>query len=155
MNEISAKRLLKKARLLALRYDVPKHMLEEIAQETLLKILSGYAPRQHFNAKVIDSIRFVIGDSRTAESFAFRTNDHSYLVDRLPNPITLRSMARYLYSLTPMDRAIAVLYSKWGLELKEIGYCFGISESAISQRLTLIKKTIKQDLKRESILETE
>lgn len=48
-------------------------------------------------------------------------------------------------NLKQFDRIIIVLYFVWNFTLEEIGYCFGLSESRISQKLKkIIIKTKKE-----------
>lgn len=42
------------------------------------------------------------------------------------------------------DRAMFLLHHEWGLQLKEIGNCFGVSESRICQKLTKIHKLLRR-----------
>lgn len=48
-----------------------------------------------------------------------------------------------LSELEPVTRACLVLSYEWGLTLKEIANCFGLSEGRISQVMTKVKQELK------------
>ena len=44
---------------------------------------------------------------------------------------------------TPEDRATLVLYFEYGYTMAEIGYIFGLSEAAVSIRLSRLKDELR------------
>lgn len=53
-----------------------------------------------------------------------------------------------LGDLEQRDRAILVLRHKWGMDLKEIGEVFGVSEGRVSQELIALHALLKKRLTR-------
>ena len=67
-----------------------------------------------------------------ADFFDLKANGSLQNDDDMPIDLVLppdREAAQWLSTLEPTERAVIVLHYKWGLDLKEIGDCFGFSES--------------------------
>ncbi len=58
----------------------------------------------------------------------------------------LAEVSDFLKGFESEDRAIFVLNALWELNLEEIGYCFGITESRVSQRLTSLQERISEKM---------
>lgn len=61
----------------------------------------------------------------------------------------LSDAERYLESLSQIERCVMVLRGLWGLDNREIAYCFGVTESRISQIFSRVEKILSRVVARE------
>lgn len=117
---------------------------DDLAQEVMLSYLSGNGAHQKVGHAVIDATRKLKGDPRT-EVFAVRSafesmgegienesegiEDFSEILDRK------QKLNALLDALQGADRVLVCLLIIYGMDHREISYCFGVTESRISQRL--------------------
>jgi len=103
----------------------------------------------------VDYLRETIGrpstkgfEAKRALSFVADTEEMPTIVDQ-SNPIKLYfdEESSPFHNLPKELRAIAVLRFKWGFTNAEIGYCFAVTESRVSQRLKEIQTRIRQTSK--------
>lgn len=130
---------------------------EDLAQEMLLKFLENKETRQTVDQAVIDAIREEFGNPNTAGYELRRARDNAIPVDELIDSLTLRGsigetptsaldFERYLEMFEDMERATICLVFKWGFSLKEVGHCFGVTESRVSQILKDILGRIRKKI---------
>lgn len=130
---------------------------EDLAQDVLLKFISGSGTGQTVDQAVIDAVRGSLGDSRSHSS-ELRRNFHLYPIgmddlaaSEVPrrHPQDRLGFESIIQGLNSTDRAVVCLRFIWGLDGKEIGHCFGVTESRISQRLQRIQAGLSEALSRE------
>lgn len=131
---------------------------EDIAQSVLLAFIKNPQSKQTVEQAVIDYVRQNGGRSRGgALRIKLLDRKHCLPEEYLSTHSSttrstgheLQSFERYLNNLETSDRCIAVLRFVWELSVEEIGYCFGVSDSRISQRLTSIQAKISRTLEAE------
>lgn len=118
------------------------------------RLLLGKGLTQPFKYALIDFLRQHNGNPRTLSQGADallqthrtlgeeRTMDkavaHTYQESKLHN----LDFQKALKKLSERERAMLILYSIYGLDLKEIGYCFGVSEATVSLVMKESKRVI-------------
>lgn len=154
-------KLIRRYRAIAYGYGF-KRDAEDIAQEAVLGALENPQWKQTPRQRVVDAIRKLYG----------RDVGHG-----IPNPLQCRvggeneekilesltqcreedrdnrhRIKQVVDSITGEDRAIFVLKHVWGFSEKEIGYCFNVSESRVSQRLKRVEEeTIRNLAQKEQV----
>lgn len=119
---------------------------EEIACEVVCKFLSGQGLHQTVEQAVLDIIHKDYGEIGS-EKNEFRKAERKYYLpldevfDHANNQEERLQWKQRIEGLKSTDRAIMILRYLWGLQLKEIGHCFGVGESRVNQ---IIKKIVKQ-----------
>ena len=136
---------------------------EDLAQEFLLDIckemrkgkLSFPMGDQVKQNTLIDAIRRLFGDSRVEnENKKRKQSIYAKYIDteedlppsRSVDPLVQISYSECLSKLDEKKRVIMVLYFEWGLTLKEIAHCLGITESRVSQHLTQIETKLRKEI---------
>ena len=146
MNEKRIKQITKTVKRLAPSYGVNKDLEEDLIQETLLKAwtLSQNEQTQPLRYMVIDTLRTWRGRGVTEQT---KSPKHLLPGHTLPYheemaagatsalDSTALDFRRQLNRLKVRERVVTILYYIYGLDLKEIGYCFGVGESRASQYL--------------------
>lgn|GEM_PF-5308001 len=130
---------------------------EDIAQEAYLGGLKNPHWKQTARQRVIEAIRGIYG--RTVGGIC-RDPLLNRLVDEYEEEIQLSSTGsseearingydfkRAVEVLQGEERVIFFLIYVWGFKEKEVGDCFGVSESRISQRLKKIQKNIQNKIR--------
>lgn len=158
MNEAAAKKIYSRARFVAIKYGHTQEA-EDIAQSVLLQFIKNPKSKQTVEHAVIDYLRQndwkSRGKSRRFCLFNRAQQDDRFEIESIPavfgsNGHGHESFERYLNCLKTEDRIITVLRYKWSLSESEIGYCFGISDSRVCQRIKSIHKRIQKEISEDS-----
>lgn len=115
---------------------------EDIAQSVMLKYSEGLGQHQAVEHAVIDEVRKRFGRSEKDRENKSREISLLEEVACFPDVEDQFDVHWAINKLEDMDRVIVCLRLLWGLSGKEIGYCLGVSESRISQRLREIEKKL-------------
>lgn len=156
MDNEKANELRRRAKLSAVRKGFTEDS-DDLAQEVLLSFLEGRGQHQTVDYAVIDAIRRDRGDSRNGR-FKPRKRErrpHCELKEHHSIGESHESRGdfeRIIGLLKGGRRAIAVLFFEWELTQKEIGNCFGITESRVSQWILEIESVLRGKLSREALL---
>jgi RNA polymerase sigma factor (sigma-70 family) len=153
----TAGRLFKRAKFIAKQKNMGDFS-EDLAQDVLKKYLEGKGQKQALDFAIVDSIRDFLGDSRTKNFEEKKAiNNMTALHDKkgkLIYDMTSEEIVgegadfnKIISFLDNSDRAMVVLFYEWGLSLEEIGRCFGVSESRISQKLKEVQERLKKRVK--------
>jgi RNA polymerase sigma factor (sigma-70 family) len=124
-------------------------LADDFAQEALIALTRGR--KATFSQLLTDFIRAEFGDRRHP------TGSVQYQVTQAYTPLDSKQPTEELHAdpldfythlakLEPKDRAYLVLTHKWGLSLKEIGECFGVSESRICQEMKAANAKVKRNI---------
>jgi len=151
MNDEEAAKLRKRAILSATRKGLAEQS-EDLAHDSIVRWLEGKGQHQTVEQSIIDSFR---GTRRKRDAASpqyrrveARDDDTMDDLENIPGaPIdrdTDSDFERIIQPLEQNDRIVMVLLYVWGLKLNEIGHCFGISESRVSQRIRGIQERISQ-----------
>jgi hypothetical protein len=156
LDEATAKRFRKRFVLSASRKGF-REFSEDLAHDALIKWLEGIGKHQTVDQATVDAIRGTFGRpstlgylakravARPAGSMGEMANISSNAVD----PNSEHDFERIIKSLGTTDRAILVLTYVWGFKEIEVGHCFGITESRVSQRLKGIYQGLSRKLEAE------
>ena len=127
---------------------------QDFAQTATISIVGGR--KATMEQLYTDYLRSVAGDVRHPNSMMNKTSHYGDMVEienMLPNHPTGAEACDFgamIQTTKGEERAMLVLKYQWDLTEKEIGYCLGVSEGRISQRLTEIKKKLKKRLGKEN-----
>jgi hypothetical protein len=123
---------------------------EDLAHDVILNHIEGKGKKQLVDFAVIDMIRKRSGNPRVhsrAQRVALNETveyDEDKLPDtREPKPMTFEHT---LEDLSRDQRICVFLYFVWGLDMKEIGECIGVTESRIVQILRDTFKLLRGDI---------
>jgi DNA-directed RNA polymerase specialized sigma subunit len=149
MTESDAKRMHKNALRAAAKYRFFGEEGEEIAQEVMCRYATGQHQKQSVQKAVIDVIRSRYGDSRWK-----RTGDKGALLNCLPFLERHGGYSSKLDEKTALDeklgdlqgtpRVVMYLLFFWGLTMKEIAHCLGLTQGRISQITTETIEAIRR-----------
>jgi RNA polymerase sigma factor (sigma-70 family) len=154
MDEETALRLLRRAKFAARKYWRSEEV-DDVAQEVIAAYLKNPESKQTINQAVLDHLRKNGRRTRAGALRVFLPDCLSAAEQDQTSSISDESRSSrehlsifepYLYDLKETDRCIAILYFVWGLNEEEIGHCFGVSQSRISQRLIGIQARISKCL---------
>lgn len=152
MDDATIRKLSRRAQYVARKYWHPDEA-EDIAQSVLLSYLKNPESKQTVEQVVIDYLRQNGGRTRGgAHRICLLDGHHSdeeidlFVFDKSARSSgeQLSGFERYLVGFETKDRCIAVLRYVWGLTEKEIGFCLGLTESRISQRLCGLKTRLEK-----------
>ncbi len=131
---------------------------EDITSEIVLNRLAGFGQHQTVQQSVIDSMRRNGWGARGSgvpynvyqrsldsgtDTEEKRSAFSSIEDERTTDPTVLSDFKLFIESLTQPHRLIACLRILWGFTESEIGYCLGVGESRICQRVAEIHKRIQ------------
>ena len=160
MTDAEYKRFFNRALWFAYTILKNKALAEDVASHVILSWIEyekkhGTHPTQTVSQAVIDAIRTQFGNANRNIKRSDFKKDTMGLKKPIIDVVELQlkenaSMYSQIFPYLPanvktFDRAIFILYFKWGFELKEIGEMFGLSESRISQMLTKLCKRVKKE----------
>jgi DNA-directed RNA polymerase specialized sigma24 family protein len=156
MDANEAEKFRRRAKLSATRKGFAEDS-DDLAQEVLLNWLEGGGQHQTVDYAVIDAIRRDRGDSRNGQ-FEPRKRERRphcelkefHSVDQFDE--SRGDFERITSMLKGGRRAVAVLFFEWGLTQKEIGGCFGVTESAVCNWLRQIEDVLRGKLAKENLL---
>lgn len=153
MTDEQAKKLLMRAKASAKRLGFGS-IAEDLAQAVLLRFCEGRGQHQTVDQAVIDAIRAEFGSPRTPGHERRKAVQRPVAGMEAARGIGVEprdglDFERLTGMLEERDRAIAKLIYVWGLTEQEIGDLFGISESRISQRHTVIQARLSEALAKE------
>jgi DNA-directed RNA polymerase specialized sigma24 family protein len=149
MNKVTASQLIKKVKKWANTNGFESDA-EDMAQYALFKV--AQSRKAHVSQLCIDYVRQTYGrtgktPSKSQAAQAIEKRFYSELSDKYKELTYSTDMEALDFevlkkSLAAKDRAIVTLRFKWGMTDKEIGDCFGLSESRIRQNFSEIKKQL-------------
>lgn len=129
---------------------------EDAASQYLLDRLLGNGDKQNLGLGVIDAIRKLGYGKAGGNKYAGKQNrtsvglnspEFDFITDGTLEEVERKMHEKdfefILSKLDQTDRTILCLYAIWGFMHKEIGFCLGITESAVTQRMTLITKKVR------------
>jgi DNA-directed RNA polymerase specialized sigma24 family protein len=138
--------LMERCRKFAIKKGFPQ-LADDFRQEAAMGMLG---PKQKIEHAFIDFLRKYLGaknrnphiyEAKKAERTASRDLDR---IEMLYNPLPEVPFDDILKAIpNNIDRAVVSLYFVWGLSCREIGLCFGVSESRICKRLNSSLETLK------------
>lgn len=150
--------LRKRVEFLARRFGFSQEC-EDIAQEACLIFLATENPYQTAFQTFVDALRRIAPRTRGGRVrdplFDVVESDNETALQRLPSRygeicgLSGESFEYLLNGAETTDRCVLILYYVWGLSEKEIGHCFGVTESRISQRLGNVQARIRRALARD------
>lgn len=155
-DEKAIRKFLNRAKFVSKKYGYSDEA-EDISSEVMLRYVKNPDSKSTVEQVVIDYIRQNGRRTRGgAHRISLRECEHPDDFENLSSlcvgPGSTRdnyeSFERYLKCLEKEDRVIAVLKYVWDFTGQEIGYCFGVAESRVSQKLKKIQKRISQTLPR-------
>lgn len=162
MNESDAKRFRKRFIFSATRKGFSEFS-EDLAHDSLIKWLEGRGKHQTVDQATVDAIRGAFGRPGSP-NYQLKRNvtRPSGSLDAVANKSSGEvlgyhdyDLERIIETLNSSDRAIAVLIYVWGFKELEVGHCFGVTESRISQRLKGIQEKLSREMAREKQREVE
>lgn len=132
---------------------------EDFAQEAVQKLSSGR--QTTLENLFIDYLRHYYGrklkgaHNKTMERLAYTVldsamNPRGILEDKPRDTMNAEDCARLVNYLKGEGRALFILRYVWGYSLKELGYLYGVTDSAISLRIGAIQKFLVQEVRREN-----
>ena len=143
-SDIQIKKFQNKAKRIAKR-DGYEFLADDFSSWATLKFIEGRKAK--ISQMLVDFLRLEFGRSSNKKVLSRILNqeyDDLRTIDRSKLNMDLVEFEQFLNSIIDQkDRAIVILYCIWNLTIKEIGYCFGISESRISQIFKKIGKDKK------------
>lgn|GEM_PF-2990807 len=129
-----------------------KRDAEDIASEAYADFLKHPDRKQTDGQRVIDAVRVLFGrgdkTNRKIPSRSFSIEEEGYIEKGKSNPFgqgEALDIDKKLASLDADERVMFLLRHLWGFNIHEVGYCFGMSGSRISQRMTEIEKKVVID----------
>ena len=110
---------------------------EELVQRAMLNYVKQNKTGQSTDQALVDSIRHTYGRGAATEKRKKEVliDDASIIMQYAAKNAVMPSIVETVGKLEGKERAIIILYYKWGLDLKEIGEAFGFSESRAKQIL--------------------
>lgn len=131
---------------------------EDISQSVLEGYIKRPQSKQTIEQSVIDYLRSNGGrsrgkqrriDLRSCETDCEKYSQELLYENSGSNRRSLSEFERYLIGFEEKHRCFLVLRYLWAFSEQEIGYCFGISESRVSQVLAGVHATIQKTLSKD------
>ena len=139
------KEFLKDAKAYALSRGFSR-IADDFAAEAALAAVSGRTV--FFKTFLIDYMRANFGDSRHPNSIAHKIEYRDELPE-VSQPAVAEGGVEWEFLLDMVekkDRPLLVMQYHWGLSQKELAYALGVTEGAITQRMTRIMRDLRGKL---------
>lgn len=122
---------------------------EDIAHDVVVSKLEKPSSKQSIDQAMVDLLRKRFGDPRTStfdeRRSAYRVREFDKEVEAPEKDDSFYlDVERRLGILGPVERAMILLGSIWGLHQREIGMLFDLTEARVNQLLREIERKMKE-----------